>query len=323
MWNDLSVTTAIREKTTLMFGRRKSWEDKYDEAYAERAERADRRARRSTTWVHCAGMMIALALILAAIWLIAGRIMLEKTLTGLVSPVGIVWVGLLVVVYFGFLFRQTIPALIALAVWIVLTVFGNGWVSNQLVYSLEKDQIAFNADDLEPLDVLFVLGGGTTTTLQPMEEVTAAGDRVVTAARLFHAGKVKQIVCTGQQWNRADSYDMDPNEEAARLLAGLNVPSEQIARIAGRNTSEEMQKISEFLDQQQLTDKHVGIITSAWHVKRAQRLAQQNGVTAEMVPCDFRSGFFVAGSDLLLPSASNLDLSAACIKEYLAGLVGR
>ena len=308
----------------MVFGRRKkSWEDEYDEDYTRRADRDERRARRSSTWIHCFGLTVALTLVLAAIWLIAGKIMLEKTLTGLASPIGFAWLGLLLIVYFGFLFRQSLPAWIALAIWLVITIFGNGFVTNQIAYGLENQFLDFDYDQMQPLDVLFVLGGGTTTNLLPMEELNAAGDRVVTAARLFHAGKVNTIVCTGKQWQRTNAADLDPNEEAARLLAALKVPTEKIARIAGRNTSEEMENIVKFLEQQNLTTSKVGIITSAWHLNRAGRLANKNGIEATLVPCDFRSHHFSIGTDIFLPSAHNLDVSAACIKEYLAGLIGR
>ena len=205
----------------------------------------------------------------------------------------------------------------------VMTVFGNGYVTNQLALSLEREHLNFAIDQMSPLDVLFVLGGGTTTTLQPMEELNSAGDRVVMAARLYHAKKTNLIVCTGKQWQRTDPNDLDPNEEAARVLAAVNVPETAIARIGGRNTSEEMVQIATFLKQQKLTEKRVGIVTSAWHLNRANRLAKHNGIDATMIPCDFRSQHFKAGYDLLLPTAGNLDVSAACIKEYLAGLVGR
>ena len=176
---------------------------------------------------------------------------------------------------------------------------------------------------METLDVIFVLGGGTTTNLLPSVELNASGDRVVTAARLFHSGKVKRIVCTGQHWQNTNVDDLDPNEEAAQMLVWLQVPQDRIARLAGSNTSEEMQKISKFLEQQDLTQSKVGIITSAWHLRRAGRLAEKNEIEATLVPCDFRSHHFSAGSDLILPSASNLDETAAALKEYLAYLIGR
>ena len=307
----------------MIFGRKRSWEDEYDEGYAEKADREDRRARQSSTWKHCVGMFGFVALIMAAIWMIAGKTMVEKTLTGLASPIGLVWLGLLMIVYFGFLFRHSIPALLALGTWLILTVFGNSFVSNQLALSLERPHLEFDYDQIEELDVLFVLGGGTTTNLLPAIELNSAGDRVITAARLFHAGKVKMIVCTGKQWRRTDENDLDPNEEAARMLASLNVPEDRIARIAGKNTSEEMQLITKFLEQQNLAQANVGIVTSAWHLNRAVRLAEKNGIVALFVPCDFRSSHFSVGSDLILPSAGNLDESASFLKEYLAGLIGR
>ena len=307
----------------MIFGRRKRWEDEYDEDYARRADRADQRARRSSSWKHFVGLLAISAIFLGAIWLIAGQIMLEKTLTLLASPVGMAWLGLLLIIYFGFLFRQSASAWIALLIWIVVTVFGNGFVTNQLSYGLEKEYLSFDFETMEKLDVLFVLGGGTSTNLVPMVELNAAGDRVVTAARLYHGDKVDMIVCTGTQWKRTDVNDLDPNEEAANLLDELGVPAEKIARVGGRNTSEEMETIAKFIEQQNLVGKKFGIITSAWHLNRAQRLAKKSGIAAALVPCDFRSRHFSVGPDIFVPTAHNLDITASCIKEHLAGLIGR
>lgn len=306
----------------MIFGKKKDWDDQYDDRYVARSDR-EVRTGRSTVWIHVVSLGVTAGLLLAATGLISGQTMFEKSLIALASPVGMVWLLLMVLIYFGFLFRQPFFALLALLCWMLLTVFGNSFVANQLIYWLEKPYLETSVATLEKLDVVFVLGGGTTSNLQGQAQAGCSGDRIVTAAKLFHDDQVALIVCTGQQWNRVSELDLHPHEEAARLLAGLDIPESAIAMIAGSNTAEEMQLAATFIEQQQLSNRRIGIITSAFHLNRAERLARKQGLNPIMIPSDFRSGFFTTGPNLLIPSAASLDQSGLCLKEYLARWLGR
>ena len=95
----------------------------------------------------------------------------------LASPVGVVWLLLFFASYFCLLYRQVWPAASTIICWLILTVFGNSFVANQLVYQLEQPHLDFSQDNLEKLDVVFLLGGGTSTNLNGKEQVDFSGDR--------------------------------------------------------------------------------------------------------------------------------------------------
>lgn len=70
--------------------------------------------------------------------------------------------------------------------------------------------------------------------------------------------------------------------------------------------------------------KRLGLVTSAWHMHRAMRLAGNHGIPLEPLPADFR------GSDvqwntwsLIVPSGSGFFNCQTACKEILAGLVGK
>ena len=44
---------------------------------------------------------------------------------------------------------------------------------------------------------IVLMGGGTNVAANRQPQLAAAGDRVAMVARLFHAGKVERIICTG------------------------------------------------------------------------------------------------------------------------------
>ena len=306
----------------MLFGKKKNWDDVYDEDYAKRTERRER-LRGSVIWFQLAAFLVVGAIGLGAIALFFGRTMVEKVLTELAAPVGLVWMFLLFQTYLALLFRQGGFAILTIACWLLLTIFGNSYVANQLACGLEEPHFQTELNRLPELDVVFLLGGGTDTNRQGRAQAGISGDRVVAAASLYHNQKTKLIVCTGEQSFRTTQADLDPHEEAYSILRSLEVPEEAIAMLRGKNTSEEMHHARLFLEQQKMPDAKIGIVTSAWHLNRAGRLAKNNGLDPVLIPADFRSKYFTNGPNLVIPSAYHLDTSARCIKEHLAAIIGR
>ena len=171
-----------------------------------------------------------------------------------------------------------------------------------------------------------LLGGGTTTNLQRRSQLALNGDRIAVAAGLYHkslaAGATQKIMCTGQQAYRADAADLDPKDESKNSLIALGVSEQHILLLDGVNTYEEMQYLREWLGHQP-EGHRVGILTSAWHLPRAMRLAEARGIKATAIPSDFRSGFLVPSVNMVVPSANGLEMSTIAVKEYLARLVKR
>jgi len=233
-------------------------------------------------------------------------------------------------VYFCLLLRQAWPAVIAFFCWLVLTLGGNTWVSGMLARSLEAPYQDTNVLELEPMDVVVVLGGGTNTRLNGTPQAAASGDRITVAASLYHGGITNRLVCTGSQTFRSSPADLHPREEATAILMSLGVPKDALLEMRGNNTSEEMESLKKWLaeneaknDAEASSSQRVGIVTSAWHMKRAMRLANDNGLEVIAVPADFYSEPFVPTPGWVIPSGHNLDLTAILVKEYLARIVGR
>lgn len=281
------------------------------------------------------------ALLIGVAGAINGQMMVENLLTCLVAPIGIIWLALTLMIYFCLMLRQFWPALIGCFCWLVMTVGGNAWVAGTLIRSIEAPYQNINPLELEPMDVVVVLGGGTNNRINGEPQLTFGGDRVRVAASLFHAGIADRLVCTGSQEFRNSPLDLHPREEATAILVSLGVPRESLLEMEGKNTSEEMESLrkclAELADKENVgnqTDdtssavnqpKHlrVGIITSAFHMNRALRLARFNGLDVVPVPADFLSEPFIASPNWVVPSVRYLDFTSLFIKEKLARIVGR
>lgn len=297
-----------------------NWEDEYDEYYTRDIERGGGKVR-FRYLPHVLLLLFVGAVFCAIVGAVAGMTMLEKLLTALAMPVGVIWLLLLVTIYFCLLNRSAWPATMCFFCWLLLTVAGNGLFAGWYAQSIERPFLQQDLSNVEPYDMIVVLGGGTTTRLSGKPQASEAGDRVVQAARLWHAGQAKQIMCTGLQAFRSTEEDLHPHEEAALLLEELGVEPGAILHLNGINTTKEMENLKKWSDLNPGT--RIGVLTSAWHLSRAMRLAKAQGVEAEPIAAGFFSQPYAPGPGVVVPTEYNLLVSALITKEYLARLVGR
>lgn len=107
-------------------------------------------------------------------------------------------------------------------------------------------------------------------------------------------------------------------ESVRKLMKRMDVPESDYTFIGGRHTAEEMIRIDEFLADK---DKSItaAVITSAWHMPRASRLAIRQGLTLVPVPVDFRTEMSTEDPVFFIPKIDNLETTSLAIKEYIGG----
>lgn len=149
---------------------------------------------------------------------------------------------------------------------------------------------------------------------------------MILAAQLYHQNITGQFICTGQRIATMNSSGVDPAETSRDILLNLGVPHSAIEISEGRNTSEEMQGLSKrFHD----PTERIGLLTSAWHLPRAMRLAQRNGLNPVPIPANFHSTVIAEGltagqiAEAMIPNSFALSVTCSSLKEYLGMLVGR
>lgn len=266
-------------------------------------------------------------LLLLSVGLIDGRTVVEKIAQRLFSPLGLVWIGLAFQFRAALVRRHTSAMALSFALWLVLTLSGNGLLIGTLIDRQEQPYLAIDPFREPPYDALIVLGGGATQGANGRSQVNSAGDRIVLAAQLYRAGQARRIICTGQRVLAIDPDQPDPAEQGQAILTALGVPEGAIVHSGGTNTSEEFVRIAEVLQ----PGERVGLVTSAWHMPRAQRLALKQGLQVHPVPADFQGAPpqadrpFTLGAVVMgcIPDAEALLTAARWEKEQLARLVGR
>lgn len=289
-----------------------------DDPTEEPSTQRSRWSRRA--WIALLATMALPLCLVAFAWIVDGRLMGEKMMTRLVQPNGAMWVALFGLAWFAWAKRVPALAVAIAAVWLGFGIGGSARVAAGLARTVEAEFINIDPYEAEPFDAIILLGGGAYIGPTDEFQLGRAGDRVLTTARLWHAGKADYIICTGEF---IDTEPEQPTigEISAKLLSDVGVPREKIIILKGENTQQELKYIREWVDEQS-EPKRLGLVTSAWHMRRAMKLADANELEVEPLPCHF-----ISAEDFntlhIVPDADNLATTGAIIKEYLGAAIGR
>ncbi len=254
---------------------------------------------------------------------------LSKLLPLFLYPLGLACV--LMVVALVLLWKRPRGAAVAiLLALMVLLVGSNGWVSLQLVRSLEWQNIP--PTELPQADAIVVLGGGIKPALppRPWVDLSEEGDRVIHAARLYQQKKAPLIVVSGGRidWR---GVGIPESEDMTEILRWLGVPPGAILQDPNSlNTHENAVNVQQILSSRGI--RRVLLVTSAIHMPRSLLIFKRQGITAVPAPTDF----LVTFNDLkeqqsssqatllnLLPDVDRLETSTRALKEYVGLVVYR
>jgi len=262
-------------------------------------------------------------LLVAALVATNSGFIVQKWLGRLAMPLGILWVGLIGMAVW--LLRRgryregtAVVALLCLYWAACSTLLGAG-----LLRLLEGDFVAPPPSATEPYEAVFVLGGASSWRPGGEPQLGPSGDRITTAVRLYHAGGARQLVCSGTSaGGLRHTEDRSLALDVAKIMGELGVPSEAIVSVSGpRNTSEEIAALAALTVERRW--QRVGLVTSAWHMRRALRLAARAGLDVTPIVADFRSSWPRTSIVELLPSAAGAYDVRLAAWELLGAAVGR
>lgn len=259
------------------------------------------------------------------------RNVVEKVATSLIMPAGLLWVLLLTTTILLWLQKKQIhsgqPGAVAASICFLLySIAGNGLIANRIATTLEANYLTTDPLQESPVDVVIVLGGGGGRGANGRMQGNGAGDRLILAAQLYHQKIAKRFICTGQRISSMNAASVDPADASRDILLKLGVPDSAVEMAGGRNTSEEMHEIGARFQNSEL---RIGLLTSAWHLPRALRLANRNGLQPIPLPADFHSASHIEGltmgqyAESMIPNGFALGATWSFAKEYLGMLIGR
>ncbi len=192
-----------------------------------------------------------------------------------VTPYGVAVLGLLFSLFLkGKWCRVMIGAIV---LWMLVT--GCPWVVQKFALSLEKEYPRVELTALPSADAILVLGGGSgmanptngnNRISSDLYNLGPAADRITMGARLWRAGKAKEIIITGPVCGSS----------TVPFLVELGVPT-NVIRVceSPRTTEEEARLIGELYK-----GKKLFVVTTAIHMRRATMLLKKFAPSVEFIP---------------------------------------
>lgn len=236
-------------------------------------------------------------------------IYLHKILPLIVSPL----FAVIVLVLWGSIIRSRKTSFTGIAILIIcsLPVF-----SGKLITFLERDYSLESMEDLETADAIVVLSGMVRTIRAKnglAYEWGEESDRIFAGIDLFKEQKAPSLILTRGilPW----SVGKPEGEHLRDVAVKLGIPNKDILLTENvQNTDQEAKSVRELLT----NDKpKIILVTSAFHMPRAQKVFEAAGLNVVPFPVDFLSE---AGQLMLMdfiPSAGSLTDTSLFVREMI------
>jgi uncharacterized SAM-binding protein YcdF (DUF218 family) len=173
-------------------------------------------------------------------------------------------------------------------------------------------------------DAIVVLGGGMTPAAPPFltePDLSDGADRIWHAAQLYHRGVARRVIVSGGSFVEQRGGPATSEAEAMRrFLIDLGVPLEAIVSEGNSlNTLENIRNV-----RQMVGDARVALVTSAFHMPRALKIARQGNLNVGAFPTDWRLPPEARPPwENWVPSIAAMAWSSISLREHIALLLDR
>jgi len=242
---------------------------------------------------------------------------LQKILLALLSPISIAILFLTFTTYK----RKWLASYFFIA---FLAIFSLPFTSKHLIEFIEKDNIKPSLIKLDNAQAIVVLSGYLSVINVPGAKQFQWGsaDRFFNGINLASHDKSKFLVFTNERlpWNGDDAPDT--GKFLANQAQKLGIIKEQILITEPvQNTQEEAIAVAKLAKEKGFSS--ITLVTSAFHMQRAQLLFEKVGLTVIPYPTDFHTTAHYYSILDFMPSASALQLSELVIREMIGRLYYR
>ena len=207
-------------------------------------------------------------------------IYINKILPIIVSPLGFITVLLL----FGILRKKMLPSLVGLITLLILSL---PIVSGHLIKLLERSYTQTTTNEIAGADTVIVLSGMLRTIKKNSVihyEFSDAVDRIFAGINILKIGKAQKLILT--QGKLPWTIGVPEGEFLAEFAQSQGIdPNRILLTEIVQNTNDEAKAVSKMLPK----NSEVILVTSAFHMPRAEKVFQNQSLKVIPYAVDFRS----------------------------------
>jgi uncharacterized SAM-binding protein YcdF (DUF218 family) len=220
----------------------------------------------------------------------------------LVEPLGLIWLGLLVLTLGSWRMRQGRLALLSGVLAVFVYLLGSSPFPGALLGTLERPYTGFDPESVEAGDAVVMLGGGIEASRYEVGSfhLTPAGDRVLMALHLIHLGKAPVLVLGGGGEKVGGQMQVESDLLKAWVAKdGLAGTAEVLSLGLCANTHDEATRVAALTAERGW--RRVLLVTSANHMRRASATFATARVPVVPCPCNFLTMVSTSESGLPRP----------------------
>jgi uncharacterized SAM-binding protein YcdF (DUF218 family) len=155
-------------------------------------------------------------------------------------------------------------------------------ISNGLCYLLENEYLLNPHDNIDKLDIVVVLGGGVSENKYLKETMPSyqTASRIIHAVQILRKSNAKYLVCAGKGVGKlSEAQVMGIAAERLGIL-----PTKIKIDSKSRNTQQHASELNNMLIDK---DIKIGLVTSAFHMKRSEREFKKYFPNVISLPSDY------------------------------------
>ena len=197
-----------------------------------------------------------------------------------------------------------------LAAFIILYMGSISPVSNALSYILEREYLMRHSGNTEKLDIVVVLGGGVSENIYLEETMPSyqTTSRLLHAVQVFNKSGSEHLVFMGKGAGK-----LSEAEVMKRSAERLGIPTASL-RIDpnSRNTWEHAAELNKMFQDK---DMRIGLVTSAYHMKRSEREFKKYFTNVIALPSEYLYSSPKLSIVTFMPKSGNLYKVATVLNE--------
>ena len=213
--------------------------------------------------------------------------------------------------------------------FVLLFVFSNGFLADSLWRLLEYPWKRLDYSIVKSSDGIVVLSSGRSLP-QGNSKIIECGDpdRFFAGIDLYKANKSTRLIFTGGINPLFPGLPPEGDIYIKEAIA-LGVPKKDLfSTFSVTNTLQEAKAVKKILnDEISSNQKKIILVTSAFHMKRAKKVFEREGIIVLPYPVDFHSNKSILSSFSnplnWIPSSSSLNSNSRAIREIIGRIIYR
>jgi uncharacterized SAM-binding protein YcdF (DUF218 family) len=239
----------------------------------------------------------------------ARRVMyfLSKTVGRLIEPISFIWLMLLIACVRALIKKDRRQALFTGGLALFITLVGSTKLPAYLLAGLEKPYAVEDLGSLPDCDAVVLLGGSHRFSNYGVNsiEFSAATDRIITAAELVRLKKGKALVIGGGEYSSSGQTGLHGQLIAEWLESWKPFDSPIHVLDYSSNTKDEADQTKVLAEKNGW--KKIILVTSAFHMRRAEAQFKKTGLEVVSVGSDFEGLSSLEEDFRIYPIVPSLD----------------